>query len=129
MPALHEKLRKQLEKTVIAARDIAEDAAREALQGLAVDRVKAFDHMTPDQRELRKKLRAKARQLGDERKSNKRQAIDHLVTECAYEHWHRMLFARFLAENHLLLHDEMEAWLGKARDEIRTKLEQGPVVI
>ena len=25
--------------------------------------------------------------------------------------------------------EEMEAWLGKARDEISTKLEQGPVVI
>ena len=26
--------------------------------------------------------------------------------ECAYEHWHGMLFARFLAENHLLIHPE-----------------------
>ena len=34
------------------------------------------------------------------------QVIDHLVNECAYEHWHRMLFARFLAENHLLIHEE-----------------------
>ena len=106
MPALHEKLRKQLEKTVIAARDIAEDAAREALKGLAVDQAKPFDHMTTEERELRKKLRAKARQLGDRRNSDKRQAIDHLAVECAYEHWHRMLFARFLAENHLLIHDE-----------------------
>jgi hypothetical protein len=31
------------------------------------------------------------------------QTIDRLVHECAYEHWHRMLFARFLAENHLLI--------------------------
>ena len=31
------------------------------------------------------------------------QAIDHLTTECAYEHWHRMLFARFLAETELLI--------------------------
>src|SRR5581483_7746535 len=27
-----------------------------------------------------------------------------LVEEVAYEQWHRMLFARFLAENHLLIH-------------------------
>jgi len=33
--------------------------------------------------------------------------IDHLVHECAYEHWNGMLFARFLAENHLLIEPEM----------------------
>ena len=35
------------------------------------------------------------------------QGIDHLVHECGYEHWHGMLFARFLAENHLLIEPEM----------------------
>ena len=30
----------------------------------------------------------------------------HLKQACAYEHWHRMLFARFLAENDLLLNPE-----------------------
>ena len=29
--------------------------------------------------------------------------IDQLTQELAYERWHRMLFARFLAENHLLM--------------------------
>lgn len=106
MPALHEKLRKQLEKTVIAARDIAEEAATEALKRLAVDQPKLFGHMTPEERELRNKLRAKARQLGDRRDKAGKQAIDHLAVECAYEHWHRMLFARFLSENHLLIHDK-----------------------
>jgi len=28
------------------------------------------------------------------------------VQETAYEHWHRMLFARFLAENGLLMHPD-----------------------
>ena len=28
-------------------------------------------------------------------------------TECAYEHWHGMLFARFLAENQLLIEPQM----------------------
>ena len=28
-------------------------------------------------------------------------------TNAAYEHWHGMLFARFLAENHLLIEPEM----------------------
>ena len=32
--------------------------------------------------------------------------LDLLVEEIAYEQWHRMLFARFLAENDLLLHPE-----------------------
>ena len=32
--------------------------------------------------------------------------LDFLAT--AYEHWHRMLFARFLAENDLLIHPEMQ---------------------
>ena len=32
-----------------------------------------------------------------------RKRLIALVQACAYEHWHRMLFARFLAENDLLL--------------------------
>ena len=57
---------------------------------------------------MRNHLRARALQLGD-RKLPKPDAkgkdleIDHLADECAYEHWHRMLFARFLAENSLLI--------------------------
>ena len=35
------------------------------------------------------------------------QELTHLIAECAYEHWHRMLFARFLAENQLLIHSEL----------------------
>ena len=53
---------------------------------------------------LRRRLRDHARQLGDRRDARSRsQGIDRLVHECAYEHWHGMLFARFLAENHLLI--------------------------
>ena len=60
--------------------------------------------MNPEQRALRNRLRAHGRQLGDRRHAGTgRQGIDHLVHECAYEHWHSMLFARFLAENHLLI--------------------------
>ena len=35
-----------------------------------------------------------------------RRQIDRLAREVAYEHWHRMLFARFLAENDLLIEPE-----------------------
>ena len=60
--------------------------------------------MSLEQRALRKRLRAHGRQLGDRSHENTgSQGIDNLVHECAYEHWHSMLFARFLAENHLLI--------------------------
>jgi hypothetical protein len=35
--------------------------------------------------------------------------MDLLVDECAFEQWHRLLFARFLAENDLLIHPEYRA--------------------
>ena len=34
------------------------------------------------------------------------QSIRHLTELAAYEHWHRLLFTRFLTENHLLITDE-----------------------
>ena len=56
---------------------------------------------------LRNKLRAQARQLGDTQDAKGQLSIAHLAQECAYEHWHRMLFARFLAENNLLIEPDM----------------------
>lgn len=107
MTSLASNLRSKLEKVVVDARDIAELGAKEAIEALAVHYHEPYGHMSPEDRALRSRLRAHARQLGD-RKDPKTggQKIDHLVTECAYEHWHRMLFARFLAENHLLIEPE-----------------------
>src|SRR5262249_48971193 len=34
------------------------------------------------------------------------QKIDHLIEVAGYEHWHRLLFTRFLTENNLLITDE-----------------------
>ena len=65
-----------------------------------------YAHMDEDQRRLRRRLRAHGRQLGD-RGGQGSQAIDHLTQECAYEHWHGMLFARFLAENELLIEPDL----------------------
>ncbi len=108
MKTLSSSLRRLLERTVIEARDVAETGARAALKALAVQYHEPYGHMTPEQRSLRRWLRAHARQLGDRRDARSgTQAIDHLVHECAYEHWHGMLFARFLAENHLLIEPEM----------------------
>ena len=103
MPTLASELRNKLERVVIEARDAAEVGARAALEGLAVHHHEPYPHMKPAQRELRNHLRARARQLGDRQDGSGRLAIGHLAGECAYEHWHRMLFARFLAENGLLI--------------------------
>lgn len=106
MPSLASDLRKKLERVVIEARDVAETGARAALEALAVHHHEPYPHMEPQARKLRNQLRARARQLGDRQDASGRIAIDRLVGECAYEHWHRMLFARFLAENNLLIEPE-----------------------
>jgi len=104
MPALASALRKTLETTVVKARDLAERGAREALTGLAVEAKEPFGSMGEEERRLRNRLRARGRQLGDQRDAQKgTQSIERLMREMAYEHWHRMLFARFLAENQLLI--------------------------
>ena len=104
MPALASDLRKTLENTVVKARDKAEGGARDALTALAVDAREPFASMSEQERKLRNRLRARGRQLGDQRDPQKgSQGIERLVREMAYEHWHRMLFARFLAENQLLI--------------------------
>lgn len=109
MPALPDTLRTQLEKTVISARDAAEDAARAALERLAVARPEPFSGMDEDQRVLRRALRAKAAQLGGQpiKAGGIQAGWERLVEEIAYEQWHRLLFARVLAENELLIHPEM----------------------
>ena len=108
MTTLSPRLRRELERTVVEARDVAETGARAALEALAVHHHDPYPHMPHEQRTLRRKLRAHARQLGDQRDARSgRQGIDLLVHECAYEHWHSMLFARFLAENQLLIEPEM----------------------
>ncbi len=104
MTTLARNLRKELENTVTKARKVAETGARKILEQLAVHHHEPWGSMTPEQRQLRNRLRAHGRQLGDQRDSVRgNQAINRLVTECAYEQWHRMLFARFLAESDLLI--------------------------
>jgi hypothetical protein len=117
MPELPTNLRRDLERAIVKARDVAEAGARVALEALTVHEGKPGGHLDGPARALRLRLRAHARQLGDKR--NKRtdaQQIDHLVHECAYEHWHRMLFARFLAENDLLV--EPESGVSVTLDEV-----------
>lgn len=103
MVALDSNLRGTLEKAVVQARDVAEAAASASLGALAVNESDAFASMDEAQRRLRNALRARDRQLGDGIQGN---GLQPLVEEVAYEQWHRMLFARFLAENNLLIHPE-----------------------
>ena len=102
--SLSPQLRKQLSRAVQNARRVSEDGARKVLQACAVDRHEPHNSMSNESRKLRNRLRAHGRQLGDILHNQKgTQEIIRLGREVAYRHWHRMLFARFLAENNLLL--------------------------
>jgi len=108
MSTLPTPLRRQLENSIKQARTIAEDGAHKALETLAVHEPDPYQHMDEGQRDLRRKLRAQARQLGDGESRAKPGAyeIKHLVEKLAYDQWHRLLFARFLLENNLLISPE-----------------------
>lgn len=106
MPVLDSKLRSQLDDVCQKARALAVAAAKSALQKRAVDAAEPHSHFGPKDKELRNRLRARGRQVGDVRHANGTQSIAQLSQELAYEFWHRMLFARFLAENHLLMHPD-----------------------
>ena len=100
MTVLEKSARNQLDKAVQAARRAATAGADRALRALAVDQEKKPAYLTPEQSELRRRLRVRCRGLG---------SWQDLVRAVAYEQWHRMLFARFLAENDLLIHPEYHA--------------------
>lgn len=102
--ALDKALRKKLEDTVVKARDIVEVAVVEVLQRLGVSESQAPSYLTDEERTLRNQLRAHARQLGDKLNEGK-QETECLVNEMAYAHWHRMLFARYLEQNNLLMYE------------------------
>jgi len=106
MHTLDKSLRSALENTILAARSAAEEAAQIVLEALGVGEKVPFPHLNEAERTLRRKLRSHGRQLGDIQYEEGKQTINALTEEVAYQHWHRMLFARFLAENDLLMDDE-----------------------
>ncbi|HOD42261.1 MAG TPA: SAM-dependent DNA methyltransferase, partial [Candidatus Wallbacteria bacterium] len=106
MQPLEKSLRNKLESTIKEARDIAELAAAAALEQLGVGAAVQFKHLNDTEKELRRKLRIHGRQLGDVLKADQTQTLSLLIEEVAYEHWHRMLFAKFLAENNLLMYPD-----------------------
>ena len=101
MPTLPDELFSLIERLILAAREAAEAAANAAINTLAVNSPEPYTSMNEDARQLRRALRAKARQLGE---GSQTEGLQPLIEEIAYQQWHRMLFARFLAENNLLMH-------------------------
>jgi hypothetical protein len=67
MPALHTQLRNRLEAAVKQARRTAEAAAKVVLERLTVGSAEPGTHLSVDERQLRNRLRAHGRQLGDGR--------------------------------------------------------------
>ncbi|NRD74014.1 N-6 DNA methylase [Shewanella sp. VB17] len=100
--SLDKQLRKKLEATVVEARDVVEVAVTDAITRLGIADVQAPSYLSEDDRKLRNTLRAHARQLGDSLIDGA-QETELLINEIAYEHWHRMLFSRYLEQNHLLM--------------------------
>src|SRR5262245_25471347 len=104
--ALDRDIRRLLDRAVRKARIIVEDGARKALTEIGLEDAKRPEGLSPAQTELRNRLRAHARSLGDVMQADGAIRAIRLVREIAYAHWHRALFARFLAENNLLIDPE-----------------------
>lgn len=122
MQALDKDLRSALEKTVKAARTVSETAAHAAVDQLGVGHDKPEAFLRDAEKALRNRLRTHGKQLGDARDSKStnptygKQEVQHLVQEVAYQHWHRMLFARFLADNDLLMYDGVAVTLEECEE-------------
>jgi len=118
MTSLASPLRRQLESAIKQARKIAEGGAGKALEALAVHEPDPYKHMDKELRRHRKQLQAQAKQLGDAESETKRGSyeIKHLVEKTAYDQWHRLLFARFLLENNLLISPEHGVAVGGLDD-------------
>jgi hypothetical protein len=70
MQTLDPDLRSTLESTVEEAREVAETGANAVLNQLGVGERDKPDYLDDEQAELRRRLRARGRQLGDELKAN-----------------------------------------------------------
>ena len=103
---LHPDTRNLLAREILKAREAAEAGAKASLAALRIGEASPAEGMSAQERSLRNRLRANGRQHGDLLLADGKQELGSLVEEIAYQHWHRMLFARFLAENGLLREDQ-----------------------
>lgn len=107
MQPLDRSLRNALEQAILNARKESERGARVALEQLGVGEAGPYEHLSTEDRGLRRRLRELGRHLGDRRnRVAGTQETEKLIEEVGYQHWHRMLFARFLAENGLLMYPD-----------------------
>ena len=104
MATLGTAQRKRLENTIREAREVADDAAADAVARLAIKEARPPAYLSDPQKALRRRLRAHARSLGDKLDDDDTMETGRLAEAVAYEHWHRMLFGRFLVERDLLIH-------------------------
>ena len=104
MATLGTAQRKRLENTIREAREVADDAAADAVARLAIKEARPPAYLSDPQKALRRRLRAHARSLGDKLDDDDTMETGRLAEAVAYEHWHRMLFGRFLVERGLLIH-------------------------
>jgi hypothetical protein len=93
-----------LEVAVREARDVAEAGARAVLDYLGVAQATPPVYLNDSQQTLSRRLKHHGTQLGDSLNGGETQTMERLVEETAYEHWHRMLFARILSENGMLMY-------------------------
>src|SRR5271157_3168765 len=114
MTILTKPLRRQLENAIKQAREIADDAAKEAIARMGVAEAEAPAHLSDNNKALRRRLRAHARTLGDTRDAVGAMTTARLQDATSYEIWHRMLFGRFLVERGLLIHPELGATISVA---------------
>lgn len=126
MPSLSKDLRNLLSRTTLAARERAEAGVRAALENLAVHEKAPRSHMSAEHRQLRNRLWARAKGLGDTNDVSGSRRIDHLVADAAYEHWHRLLFTRFLTENNLLRTDATLGYVPVTLADCDAMVEQDP---
>ncbi len=122
MTTLGSPLRKQLENAVREARTVADAAAKDAVARLAIAAPKAPSYFSDEQKALRRRVRAHARSLGDKLHDDDTMTTARLEEAAAYEHWHRMLFGRFLVERGLLLHPDLGVPI--ARGELKELAEE-----
>jgi hypothetical protein len=113
MATLGSALRKQLENTVREARTIADEAAEDAVARLAIAAARPPAYFSEEQKALRRRLRAHARSLGDQLHPDDVMTTARLAEAAAYEHWHRMLFGRFLVERDLLIHPTLRVAISR----------------
>ncbi len=116
MPYLDKTLRRQLAAAIGKAREVAEAGATDSIRRLGIAEDAAPSYLSDADRALRRLLRAHARSLGDAWDGKTLGTTGHLMETAAFEHWHRMLFGRFLVERGLLVDPASGATI--AREEL-----------